>query len=85
MSNTFAFQKQKCLQNSIMFIGSCDMTHEQYIGHVRNVQTVLGADAARAFGDAVEMVEDQYFVEEPEQLPMLWKRMINLARAEGKV
>jgi len=85
MSNTLAFHKQQILHNSIMFIGSCDMTHEQYENHLRNVKSVLGHDAAAAFGDAVAAEADQFFVEEPDQLPMLWKRMMNLAKQEGKV
>ena len=85
MSNTLAFQKQTILKNSILFFGSCDMTHEQYEGHLRNIKSVLGHDAALAFGDAVAAEADQFFVEEPEQLPLLWKRMLNLAKSEGKV
>jgi len=61
------------------------MSNEQYQKHLRNIKSVLGHDAAAAFGDAVAAEADQFFVEEPEQLPLLWKRMMNLAKSEGKV
>jgi hypothetical protein len=73
------------LKDSILSIGSSDMSNEEYQKHVRNVKSVLGHDAAAAFGDAIATEAEQFFVEEPEQLPMLWKRMLNLAKAEGKV
>jgi hypothetical protein len=73
------------LKESILSIGSSDMTHDEYVKHQRNIKSVLGHDAALAFGDAIATEAEQFFVEEPEQLPMLWKRMLNLAKAEGKV
>jgi hypothetical protein len=73
------------LKQTILGIGSKDFTHDEYLKHQRAVKDVLGSDAALAFGDAVTAEAEQYFIEEPEQLPMLWKRLINLAREEGKV
>jgi hypothetical protein len=73
------------LKHSVLSIGSSDMTHEEYIKHQRNIKAVLGHSAALTFGDAVACEADQYFIEEPEQLPMLWKRMLNLAWEDGKV
>jgi hypothetical protein len=73
------------LKHSILSIGSGDMTHDEYQKHLRNIKSVLGHDAALAFGDSIATEADQFFVEEPEQLPMLWKRMMNLAKSEGKV
>jgi hypothetical protein len=73
------------LKHSILSLGAKDMTHDEYAQHLRNIKTVLGHDAALAFGDAVATEADQFFVEEPEQLPMLWKRMMNLAKLEKSV
>lgn len=73
------------LKHSILSIGDKDMTHDEYVKHLNNIKSVLGHDAALAFGDAITSESDQFFVEEPDQLPMLWKRMFNLAREEGKV
>lgn len=73
------------LKNTILAIGSGEMTHDEYINYQRSIKAVLGHDAALAFGDAIAAEADQYFVEEPEQLAMLWKRMLNLAKSEGKL
>jgi len=72
------------LKTSILSLGTKDMNSEEYQKHLRNVKSVLGHDAANAFGDAIATEAAQFFVEEPDQLPMLWKRMINLAKSEGK-
>jgi hypothetical protein len=73
------------LKHSILSLGAKDMTHDEYAKHLRNIKSVLGHDAALAFGDSIATEAEQFFVEEPEQLPMLWKRMLNLAKEEGKV
>jgi hypothetical protein len=73
------------LKHSILSIGSGEMTHDEYMKHQRNIKAVLGHDAALAFGDAITAEAEQFFVEEPDQLAMLWKRMLNLAKSEGKV
>ena len=73
------------LKHSILSIGSGEMTHDEYLKHQRNIKAVLGHDAALAFGDAIAAEAEQFYVEEPEQLAMLWKRMLNLAKSEGKL
>ena len=73
------------LKQTILAIGAKDFSHDDYMKHQHAVKAVLGSDAALAFGDAVTAEAEQYFIEEPDQLPMLWKRMINLAKEEGKV
>lgn len=75
----------KDLKTSILAIGSSDFTHEDYINFQHNIKKVLGSDAALCFGDAVECEEDQFFIENPDDLVGLWRRMFNLAREEGKV
>ena len=73
------------LKNTILSIGAKDMTHCEYVKHLHNIKKVLGHDAALAFGDSITNEADQFFVDEPGQLPLLWKRMLNLAKEEGKV
>ena len=73
------------LKTSILAIGSSDFTREDYIKHQNNIKAVLGGDAALAFGDAVDCEDDQFFVENPDDLVGLWRRMFRLAKEEGKV
>jgi hypothetical protein len=73
------------LKTSILSIGSADFSREDYLAHQNNIKKVLGSDAALAFGDAVECEAEQFFVENPDDLAGLWRRMIRLAKSEGKV
>jgi hypothetical protein len=73
------------LKTTILNIGSSDFSREAYLKYMQNIREVLGCDATIAFGDAVECEEDQFFVENPDELTNLWKRMVRLAKEEGKV
>jgi hypothetical protein len=73
------------LKTTILGIGSSDFSRDEYLVMQKNIQKVLGSDAALAFGDAVECEEDQFFLENPDDLAGLWRRMVHLAREEGKV
>jgi hypothetical protein len=73
------------LKTSILAIGSSDFTREDYLKHQRNISKVLGNDAALCFGDSVECEDDQFFIENPDDLVGLWRRMLRLAKEEGKV
>ena len=73
------------IKHSILSIGFKDIPRADYLQHLANVKAVLGNDAASAFADACACeFGDKFYVEEPDALPMLWKRMLNLAKAEGK-
>jgi hypothetical protein len=73
------------LKHSILSIGSSDFTREDYLTYQKNIQKVLGSDAVLIFGDSIATEADQYFVENPNDLEGLWRRMVRLAKAEGKI
>jgi hypothetical protein len=71
------------IKQTILSIGSKDIPREDYLKHLANVKQVLGTDAALCFGDACACeFGDKFYVEEPDALPMLWKRMLNLSKEE---
>jgi hypothetical protein len=73
------------IKDTVLAIGDSTLTRDEFQTIHSKVKTVLGSDAANAFSDAVTCEADQFFVEEPESLPMLWRRLHNLAKSEGKV
>lgn len=73
------------LKTTILSIGSSDFSRDAYLSHQNNIKKVLGSDAALAFGDAVDCEADQFFIENPDDLAGLWRRMLRLAKEEGKI
>lgn len=75
----------KDLKTSILSLGDANITRDQYNGIQSKVLTVLGCDASMAFSDAIDSDGEQLWIENPDDLAGLWRRMLRLAKEEGKV
>lgn len=73
------------LKTSILSLGDANITRDQYHGIQSKVLTVLGCDASMAFSNAIDSDGEQLWVDKPDGLEILWKRMVRLAKSEGKI
>ena len=73
------------LKTSILSLGAANIPRDHYNSIQSKVLSVLGCDAAMAFSDAIDSDGEQLWVDKPDGLEILWKRMIRLAKQEGKV
>jgi len=73
------------LKTSILSLGDANITRDQYHSIQSKVLSVLGCDASMAFSDAIDSDGEQLWIENPDDLVGLWRRMVHLAKQEGKV